>query len=279
MDVPPPAEPLLALPPSRFVAERNALAKALAEKGDPAAAAVRKVPRPVGLAWVLNRLARERREHLEALFAAGDRLRTGQRRALSGVGAGELREAETELRARARALRSEAERILSAEGRPAAPLALARIELLLRVAAPFRGPARDALGRGVLLREPEIAPGELSGLAVLLGGAASGAAARRLAPPPAAARKSPAEARNRRGDERQAPAREERERREERRARETLIARARRAAKAAAERAAREERAAAAAAARSRAVTERAAQARAESDRLAARLRELEGRP
>lgn len=60
MAVPAAAEALYALPPSRFVAERNALAKALAAKGDPAAAAVRKLARPTGLAWAMNRLARDR---------------------------------------------------------------------------------------------------------------------------------------------------------------------------------------------------------------------------
>jgi hypothetical protein len=276
VDVPRPAEPLLSLPPPRFVAERNALAKALAGKGDPVAGAVRKIPRPVGLAWVLNRLARERPRDVEALFAAGDRLRAGQRRALSGAGAGEMREAEGELRARARALRSEAERILAAEDRPAAPTALARIELLLRTTAPARGPVRDALGRGVLLREPEIASGELGGLSVVAGGrAAEAGAAARVVAPATAARASPAEARRRRAQEQRERSRAERDRR----ARERLVAQARRAADAAKARAAREERAAEAARERSRRATERATGARAEATRLAERLRELEGRP
>jgi hypothetical protein len=265
VDLPRAAEPLLALPPSRFTAERTALARSLAERGDPAAAAVRKVPRPVGLAWVLNRLARERPRDLAALLAAGDRLRAGQRRVLSGGGAAELRAAEDELRARARTLRAEAERILAGEGRPAAVAALARIELLLRVAAPQPGPARQALERGVLAREPELAAGGgLTGFAVVPGGRG---AARTAGAAGDTARRG--------GDgEREARAREERERR----GRQRLAERVRREARAAAERARREERAAAAAAARSRTAAERAARARAEADRLAARLRELEGR-
>ncbi|HET9597895.1 MAG TPA: hypothetical protein VFP65_20075, partial [Anaeromyxobacteraceae bacterium] len=59
--IPEAAAALLAVPPARFTAERDALARRLASDGDPAAAAaVRKLRRPVGLAWLLNRVARER---------------------------------------------------------------------------------------------------------------------------------------------------------------------------------------------------------------------------
>lgn len=161
---------LLATPPARFTAERDALARALVERGDAAGAvAIRKLRRPVGLAWVLNRLARERREDVEALLAAGDRLRSGQRRALAGQGAEELRAAEQALRKAARALRGRAGEVLSEEGRPASPGALARVELLLRVAAAAPGDARESLRRGMFSREPEVAAGDLSGLGVVAG--------------------------------------------------------------------------------------------------------------
>ena len=274
VDVPRAAEPLLALPPARFTAERSALAKLLADRRDPAAASVRKLPRPVGLAWVLNRLAQERPRELEALVAAGDRLRSGQRRALSGAGADELRAAEGELRARARALRVEAERILATEGRPASSTTLARLELLLRVAAPVPGPARDALRRGVLVREPEIAPGELSGFAVLPGGRAPTrrVLAQRAEPPREAARQAGRDERARRAAAREARAGEAADRRE----RARIVAVARREARAAQARAEREERAAAEQGERARRARERAAAARAEADRLAARLRGVE---
>jgi hypothetical protein len=266
MDVPRVAEPLYGLPPSRFTAERNALAKALAARQDRAAETVRKLPRPVGLAWVLNRLAHERPRELAALVASGDRLRAGQRRALSGGGAGELRTAEDELRARARALRAEGERILAAEGRPASPTSLARLELLLRVAAPIPGAARDALVRGVLAREPEIAPGELAGFAVLPGG--RGAPSGRE-PDLRASERSAAAGASR---ARRTAAREARLRREHERA----TASARREAEAARARAEREERAAVVAARTAHEAQRRAAEARAVAERLAARLRELE---
>src|SRR5512142_2951277 len=86
--------PLFATPPDEFVAARDALAKRLAEAHDPAAAAVRKLRRPAGLAWVLNHLAQHEAQATGELLAAGDRLRQGQAAALEGRGAAALREAE-----------------------------------------------------------------------------------------------------------------------------------------------------------------------------------------
>jgi hypothetical protein len=274
VEVPSVAQALLALPPSRFTAERNALAKALAAKGDPAAGAVRRLPRPAGLAWLLNRLVRERPQDVEALVAAGERLRAAQRGALSGAGAGALRDAMDDLRARARTLRAEAERILAAEGRPGAPPALARLELLLRVLAPIPGPARDALLRGVLVREPELAPGDLGGFGVSQPGKrirVSGGA------PHAAARTAAAQARDARrarGEEREARARAKRQLHE----RERAVSAALRAAKAARALADREEREAARATERAQQARARAAAARAEAARLAERARALDPR-
>jgi hypothetical protein len=169
---------LLALPPDRFTAERDALAARLASAGDAAEAAeVRRLRRPVGLAWLLNRVARARPREVTALFEAGDRLRAGQRQAMAGGGARALREAEEALRSAARALRTEARALAEEVGRAPDPSALARLELLLRLVASAPGEARDALRRGVLEREPDVAAGDLSGLAVVLGGAA-GAGAR-----------------------------------------------------------------------------------------------------
>jgi hypothetical protein len=172
MRLPAAAEALLALPPGRFVAERDALAKALAARGDAGAEPVRRLRRPVGMSWMMNRLARERPEGVEALLAAGERLRTGQRRALAGQGSIDLRAAERELREGARALRLAAEPVAAERGRAATPAELARLELLLRIAGSAPGPVREALRRGVLEREPELATPDLSGLAILAGAGA-----------------------------------------------------------------------------------------------------------
>jgi hypothetical protein len=252
VEIPPAAEALFALPPSRFAGERDALARTLAARGDPTAAAVRKLRRPVGLAWVLNRLAREHGPDVRALLEAGGRLRAGQRRALSGGGADELREAEGALRDRVRALGSEAARILAAEGRP--PAAVARIELLLRELAPAAGPLREALQRGVLAHEPDVGSGELSGFALLPGGRVGAGRPTGRGGGNAAARAE--------------RSREARERRE----RERELARLRRAAAEARSRAERAERAAAAAEETARSAREAAAQARVEARRARDRL-------
>ena len=147
------AEDLLALAPDRFVAERDALAARLAERGDAAGAAlVRRLRRPVGP-------------------LAGDRASLSRPEAVRGA---------------ARALRTEAAGAMEEAGRRADPAALARLELLLRVVAGATGEVREALRRGVLEREPEVASGDLSGLGVVPGGVPA-----RSAPAPARAREAP----------------------------------------------------------------------------------------
>jgi hypothetical protein len=288
VDLPPEATALLAVPPARFTAERTAVARALTERGDPAAAAVRALRRPVGLAWVLNRLSRDHPREVRALLEAGDRLRSGQRRAISGAGAEALREAETAVRERARVLRLEAERLLSAEGRPAAAPTLARIELLLRIAS--TGPAREALAAASLTREPDVGEAGLSGLTLLAGGAAAappppvsrarGAAAGPSRGSRAAGRTDAArEAKERKEREREARARAAQETRDSarrRRERSRAVASAHAEAARARARAEKAERSAERAEKAAREARERAAAARAEASRAAARALEVE---
>jgi hypothetical protein len=277
------AQALLALPPARFTAERDAVAARLAAAGDPAAPAVRKLRRPVGLAWVLNRLARDRPREIEALLAAGDEVRAGTRRAVSGAGAGALRDAEQALRDRARGLRLDAERILAAEGKPPPAAALSRVELLLRVAA--TGGAREVLRAGELLREPEVGGEDLSGFTVVAGGSrlkpGAPAPSPRPSPPAraggeggvrAAPAKTAREVRNDGASEREARAREERELRERRRALAAARAEAARADRRAAQEARRTEEAER----RAGVARARAAAAKAEAGRLRAKVLELQ---
>lgn len=287
MDLPPEAIALLAVPPARFTAERAAAARALAGRGDPAAAAVRKLRRPVGLAWVLNRLSRDHPAAVRALLQAGDRLRSGQRRAVSGAGADALRDAEAAVRERARALRLEAERIVAAEGRPAAPPTLARVELLLRVAA--SGAAREALATGTLAAEPDVGGAGLSGFTLLAGGAAAdaspapaprpargGRAAVRGAPAREAREAQAREAQGREARDREARRRDARDAERRRKEQARAVAAAHAAAAKAAARAERAERAADRAERAAREARERAAAARAEASRATARALELE---
>jgi hypothetical protein len=275
MDLPDAAQALLGLPPARFTAERDAVAARLAARGDPAAPRVRKLRRPVGLAWVLNRLARERRREISRLLDAGDEVRAATRRAVSGAGAGALRAAEQALRDQARALRLEAERILASEGQPPPAAALSRVELLLRVAA--TGASGEALREGELQREPEVGSVELSGFAVLAGGRtprAGGEGVLETRPAKAARAVEARTARARERAEREARAREEREVRERRRALDAARADAARADR----RASQEARRADEADRRARGARERAAAAKAAADRLHARVLELERR-
>jgi hypothetical protein len=173
MTVPDSALPLLASAPARFAAARSALAQALAGREAREAASVRKLRRPLGLSWVMNRLARDHAAELEGLLEAADRLREGQRRAVAGEGADALRAAGDAVRERSRALRERGAAVLAEEGLRPEPVKLARLELLLRAAASSHREVRDALRRGALLREPEVS-GELSGLALVPGGADAG---------------------------------------------------------------------------------------------------------
>jgi hypothetical protein len=67
---------LYGLPPDRFTAEKQALAKRLRGAGDgEAAAAVTALRRPPLSAWAVNQLVRERTPLLRDLWKAADRLR------------------------------------------------------------------------------------------------------------------------------------------------------------------------------------------------------------
>jgi hypothetical protein len=269
--VPAEADRLYALPPERFVAERDALARDLARRRSPAVDAVKRLPRPTRLASALDRVAQARPRDIERLLAAADRLRTGQRRAMSGGGAGALREAESAFREAARALRGAAAQLLGVAA--TAPF-LGELELALRAAAAGAEDDRERLRRGVFARPPARATGfgSLSGLTVVAGGPAPGAG--RSVPSRAAA----GEARADRGSpgadraRRRAEARERREEAERRRGREREAARARRDLA----RAEKEE------ARRAREVAEaeaRLAAARARLDAARSALREARGRP
>jgi hypothetical protein len=246
---------VLSAPPSLFAGVRAEAARDRAEAGDRAGAAeLRALRRPVGLAWALNRLAHEQRTGVAALLDAGERLVSGQRDALAGRGAVALREAEERLRQVARELRLAAG--APVEGaKPLGRQALARLELLLRVAASGPEPVRQALRAGRLAREPEVGGPGPFGLEVVAGAAGARPARRSTG-----------------------SGREPREDGAARRARETAEAEARRARdrEEAEARKARERAEAEAQRAREKAETEaRRARARAESE-VARRRRELE---
>nr|MBA2626066.1 hypothetical protein [Acidimicrobiia bacterium] len=70
---------LYELDPAAFVPARDALAKRLVAEGEPAEAKeVRARRRPTLVAWAANQLVRRDRAAVEALLAAGNRLRAAQ---------------------------------------------------------------------------------------------------------------------------------------------------------------------------------------------------------
>jgi hypothetical protein len=116
-DADPRVDELFALPPEEFTAARNALATALRGDGDrERAAEVTRMRRPTVAAWAVNQTVRRHRDRFDELLAAGARVRTAQRRALSGVRASGMRDATRVRRAAIEALADAAVTILTGHG-------------------------------------------------------------------------------------------------------------------------------------------------------------------
>lgn len=161
---------LYAGPLDAFVRERDALAKARASMGDTEGAArVRALRKPVVSAWALNRLAREEPEAVNDLAALGDRLRTAQRRAISGGAVEPLREAIEDRRRAVTSLARAASAILEAAGIGAALHSGDLTSTLEAAAADQEAAVLLRSGRVVKPLRPPSAFGE-QGLRVLQGG-------------------------------------------------------------------------------------------------------------
>ena len=127
---------LFARPLGEFIAARNDLARRLRKAGqEEAAERVQALKKPSVPVWVVNQLARRHPDEVEALVAAGDRLRRAQEDAFRGGGTDVVREATVAERDAARTLTRLARDLLAEEGRPATRAATDRIGSLLRAAA------------------------------------------------------------------------------------------------------------------------------------------------
>jgi hypothetical protein len=162
-----------------FTSARDALAKQLRGSGDPdAAAAVRKLRKPNLTAWALNHLARRERSAIDALLTAGERLRSGQRKVMSGGKPDDLRAATEERKRIVSKLVKAAESILTESGHAASSGTLSGVhDSLMAAATDDEGAGR--LRRGVL--ERELLGGEIpdiTGFAVIQGGRSKAAPAR-----------------------------------------------------------------------------------------------------
>jgi hypothetical protein len=146
---------LFELPPAEFTAARNDLAKRLKRAGQKAPAArVQALRKPTIPVWAINQLARRRPDEVQALIAAGDKLRTAQEAALAGADRDELRTATSAERDAVREFTKQANDLLTAEGQRPTAAVLERIAATVRSAAlDERG--RELLAAGMLVEELE----------------------------------------------------------------------------------------------------------------------------
>ena len=141
---------LATVPPKAFTRQRDALAARLREAGDTMTAAQVKARRvPTVPVWVVNRLALEHPDDIQALIAAADRVKAAQ---LGRGRAGTLATATAGHRAALERLRARAGVMLRDAGGGATPDKLLRVQNTLTAAA-VDAQARTALQAGHLERE------------------------------------------------------------------------------------------------------------------------------
>ena len=112
---------LFSLPPEQFIAARDEVAKRLkAEDMPEEAAEVGALRRPTVAAWAANQVARRHPADIEELLAAGETMRSAQRRVLSGAREGGFREATDRRRKAVTKLTRSAEQVLKDSGHASA---------------------------------------------------------------------------------------------------------------------------------------------------------------
>lgn len=258
-----PGSELYELDPQQFTAARKALVKQLRSEGRREdAAAVARLRRPPATAWALNQLARERPELVEAVLAAGEKLRSAMERALAGD-ASAMKEAQQGERRAIDAATAAAATRLEATGRPAGQPPRQRMAASLRAAVMDLSVA-EALMAGVLDTDHDAAGFGLEGLAAAGSDQSGGERRREVEPLRPEAPTAPAP------DERdEAHQASETERHDRRRAHEHLASEAE-------QRARDADRAAAAAERRAQELRAAANAAAAEAERAARRAEALE---
>lgn len=160
---------LYGLAPEDFVDARNALAKELRAQGErDAATEVSRLRRPTVAAWALNQVARRHPDAVAEIGEVGDELRRAQRRALSGVGADELRQAGARRRKVVERVASRADDALRDAGRTVTATVHQQVTETLEAATASEEVA-DALLRGQLERElsPDTGFGDIGALTLV----------------------------------------------------------------------------------------------------------------
>lgn len=145
---------LYGLPLEDFTRERDAAARELRKaKERDVADVVAKLPKPTQAAWAANALAREHRDLVDDLLAAGDELREAQDAALAGKGAEALREATAAEREAVDALMVAA-KDLKPGGRKPTAATLEKLRTTLEAAA-TDDDVRAALEQGRVVADAE----------------------------------------------------------------------------------------------------------------------------
>jgi hypothetical protein len=138
---------LYSVPPAEFVAERQALVRALRSEGrKDDAAAVGALRKPTRVAWAINQLAHDDRRDVDLLLDAGHRLRSAY---ASGRPDEALRAAIEGERALVKKLTGRAEKRLEEDGTTVSASTLAEISASLHAGA-ILDEGRELLARGRL---------------------------------------------------------------------------------------------------------------------------------
>jgi hypothetical protein len=145
---------LYGLPLDAFVAERDALAKALRGDGKrDEAAAVKKLAKPTVAAWAVNQALRTQKKAARELWQAGDALAAAQDAILAGKGSGaDLRAAAERERAAVEPLVDAARGLLTASGGDLSDATIERVRQTLHAGA-IDPEAREEVASGRATRE------------------------------------------------------------------------------------------------------------------------------
>jgi len=187
-----PADELYGAPLDEFVSRRDALARSLRKEGNREEAdRVKALRKPSVAAWAVNVLAREEREAVDELLAAGERLRAAHAELLDGGDPRAVQEAAAAERAAVEGLVAAARRVLADAGRPATDATLDRVRDTLHAAAPDET-VRELVRAGRVVEDAEPTGFPLAGLSSGKGTKRTAAARPKKTPDRAAARRKEA---------------------------------------------------------------------------------------
>ncbi len=191
--MPDPVDELYGAPLDEFVSRRDALARSLRKEGKREEAdGVKALRKPSVAAWAVNVLAREEREAVDELLAAGERLRAAHAELLDGGDPGAVQEAASAERAAVEGLVAAARGVLADAGRPATDATLDRVRDTLHAAA-SDDTVRELVRAGRVVEDAEATGFALAGLSPGKGAKRPAAARPRKADRAAPRRKEAAE--------------------------------------------------------------------------------------